>query len=99
MHLANMNSSAVSSKQMVIALETQVTFKDSKILKLKDSVNSKEEQLRQSFEREAHSSSKQNAAEVKITELERRLKIVTEEAAKFKNLAEKNCRKVKELTE
>lgn len=52
MHLANMASSAASSKQMVISLETQMTEKDKIILKLEDSIEVKEEKLRLASEKE-----------------------------------------------
>lgn len=87
-HIANMASSAATSKRLAIALETKVTEKNKTILSLEDVVKAKEEQLQLSLEKENQTSNKLRAAETRIIELEAALKKTTEEAAKFKTLVD-----------
>lgn len=98
-HIANMASSAASSKRLVISLETKVTEKDKTILKLEDSIKAKEEQLRLSPEKEIQASNKLSAAETRIIELEAALKKKAEESANVKSLAEKKTGEVQMLTD
>lgn len=71
MHLARIASSASSSKQMVISLEKTIKEKEIKLLKVRESIKTKEDQLQLAAERENQLSNSLNEAKTKITELER----------------------------
>lgn len=88
-HIANIAATAISSRQLLISLEAEMTEKETLILTLEDSVKTKDEKIRLSLEKDAQSSSKLGATETKIAELEAALKKKDEEAANFKAIVEK----------
>lgn len=89
-HLANVASSADTTRRMVIALEKSAMEKDTEILSLKESVKSSGEKLKIMSEQESKLSAKLKTVESEIVELKKKL----EESHKFKDLAGKSANDV-----